>query len=113
MKRRVKLKPSRASSILGLCMGALMCVIGLFFAVPTFGLVGILWTAMAACITAYAAMPLFREDGSDGRTVIIEDEDDPAGDAEQRLRSLQDLLDKGLITREEYDKKRRDVIDKL
>ena len=113
MKRRVKLKPSRASSILGLCMGALMCVIGLFFAVPTFGLVGILWTVMAACITAYAAMPLFREDGSDGRTVIIEDEDDPAGDAEQRLRSLQDLLDKGLITREESDQKRRDVIDKL
>jgi len=37
----------------------------------------------------------------------------PAGDAEQRLETLKRLHEKGLITREEYERKRKEIIDAL
>jgi hypothetical protein len=39
--------------------------------------------------------------------------DQKKGDVEERLRKLQDLLDKGLITKEEYDKKRQEILNSL
>jgi hypothetical protein len=37
----------------------------------------------------------------------------PAGDPESRLRKLKDLLDKGLISQEEYDKRRAEIVQSL
>jgi hypothetical protein len=36
-----------------------------------------------------------------------------AGDSEQRLETLKRLFDKGLITQEEYMRKRKEIIDAL
>jgi hypothetical protein len=37
----------------------------------------------------------------------------PAGDAEARLRKLKDLLEKGLITQEDYDRRRAEIVQSL
>ncbi len=37
----------------------------------------------------------------------------PAGDPEARLRKLTELLDKGLITQEDYDRRRAEILQSL
>jgi hypothetical protein len=37
----------------------------------------------------------------------------PASDPETRLRKLKELLDKGLITQEDYDRRRAEILQSL
>ena len=129
-RRRVRVQPSKPAMILSLCVGIIFVLVGIFIAIPTFGLFGIFWTLVAVFITVGNVAPMF---GKEGHTcqIIIEDEyedltDDPdlldpntsasapyASDAEQRLQELQNLYTKGLITRDEYDTKRAEILKEL
>jgi len=129
-RRRVRVQPSKPAMILSLCVGIVFVLVGIFIAIPTFGLFGIFWTFVAVFITIGNVAPLFGKEGHT-RQIIIEDEyedltDDPdlcephpsaaapyISDAEQRLQELQSLYNKGLITRDEYDEKRAKIIDEL
>lgn len=129
-RRRVHVQPSKPAMILSLCVGIVFVLVGIFIAIPTFGLFGIFWTFVAVFITIGNVAPLFGKEGHT-RQIIIEDEyedltDDLdlrephppaaapyASDAEQRLQELQNLYNKGLITRDEYDEKRAEIIAKL
>ena len=118
-RRRVRVQPSKPAMILSLVMGILFVLIGIFVVIPNFGLFGIFWTLIAACI-AFSNAAFFFGKGGGGRQIIIEDEiedlscDSPRiSDAEQRLTELQNLYNKGLITRDEYDAKRAEIIEKL
>lgn len=124
MRRRMRVtrRPSKASGIMGAVFGGIFVLIGLFVAIPAFGAFGILWTAMAAAITGFNLFAAFGKgkNGSYneymGTQVDIEHEAEyaaPAGtvtDAEARLQQLQRLLDAGLITRDEYEQKREEII---
>jgi len=119
--------------ILSLCVGIVFVLVGIFIAIPTFGLFGIFWTFVAVFITIGNVAPLFGKKGH-ARQIIIEDEyedltdsSDPldplrqvrypdasyVSDAEQRLQELQNLYNKGLITRDEYDEKRAKILEEL
>ncbi len=126
-RRRVRVQPSKPAMILSLVVGIIFVLVGIFIAIPTFGLFGIFWTMVAICITVGNVAPFFGKEGHT-RQIIIEDEyedlTDPAdfrahtstpyvSDAEQRLQELQNLYNKGLITRDEYDAKRAEIIEKL
>ena len=50
-RKRVTYRPSKAGSALGGVVGGLFVLIGLFVAIPTFGLFGVLWTLIAVGIT--------------------------------------------------------------
>lgn len=132
MRRRYRVtrRPSKASGIMGAVFGGIFVLIGLFVVIPTFGLFGILWTAMAAAITGFNLFAAFGKNRSGdnsyneymGSQIDIESgaeagyhdiSADSAGtvtDAEARLQQLQRLLDAGLITREEYEEKREEII---
>ena len=129
-RRRVRVQPSKPAMILSLCVGIIFVLVGIFIAIPTFGLFGIFWTLVAVFITVGNVAPMFGKEGHT-RQIIIEDEyedltDDPdlldpntsasapyASDAEQRLQELQNLYTKGLITRDEYDEKRAEILKEL
>lgn len=123
MRRRVRVRPSRPTSILSLLVGIVFCLLGIFVIIPSAGLFGVFWTLVAAGITAVNALPLFGSKEGYTREIVIDESDDPdadnlpapqpASDAEQRLRALQDLYTKGLITRDEYDEKRAKILDEL
>ena len=123
MRRRVRVRPSRPASILSLLVGIVFCLLGIFVIIPSAGLFGIFWTLVAAGITVVNALPLFSSKEGYTREIVIDESDDPytaappasqpASDAEQRLRALQDLYTKGLITRDEYDEKRAKILDEL
>lgn len=114
MKRRVTYRPSKAQSVLGGVVGVIFVLIGLFVAIPGAGLFGLFWTAVAVAITATNFYHAFGK-GYIGPDIEISDEgEDPSAESpEDRLRKLQSLYDQRLITPEEYEEKRREILKEL
>ncbi len=117
-RRRVTYRPSRAQAGIGLAGGALFVVLGVTVAIPNFGLFGIIWTLFALGITVYNGYMAFGKKYI-GPEINIEDGGAPKpapegpSDAETRLTQLAALHAKGLITDEEYEEKRREILDEI
>ena len=88
MRRNIHYKPSKGACIFGGIIGCAMGIFGLF-AIPDMD--------MGAQITDDT------EDGAEGGK----------SDAEVRLAELQTLYDRRLITEEEYQEKRKEILDRL
>lgn len=122
MRRRVTYRPSRAQAGFGVVVGVIFVCIGIFLVIPNFGIFGILWTLMAVGMTIYNAYMAFGKKYI-GPEINIEDEDanaaaaetraEPGESIEERLNTLTDLHERGLVTDEEYEKKRQEILDEL
>ena len=122
MRRRMRYRPSKASCVFGGIVGIIFSCIGVFMVIPTFGPFGILWTLIAIGITIYQfAMAAGKVSMG---SWSIEDEDGAgegsgsAGDgsgrsAQDRLTELQNLYDRRLISQEEYEQKRQEILKEL
>lgn len=112
-RRRVTYRPSRAGGVVSLIFGLVFVTVGIFVVIPQAGWFGIVWTALAAVITVANVYAAFG--GKYGRSQIeIEDDDAPhKSDAQARLEELRTLYDQRLITEEEYEKKRAEIIERL
>lgn len=135
MSKKIHVRPSKSQSKVGFAVGIIFCLIGVFVAIPTFGPFGIFWTAVAGWITYANYRNGFTDKAIDSRVIEVEDdgrdvtitshtgfgsysygtkESAPEKeDVTERLRKLQSLYDQALITREEYEQKRRDILDEL
>ncbi len=117
-RRRVTYRPSRAQAGIGLAGGALFVVLGVTVAIPNFGAFGIIWTLLALGIAVYNGYMAFGKKYI-GPEINIEDEGAPnpapegPSDAETRLTQLAALHEKGLITDEEYEEKRQEILDEI
>lgn len=131
-RRRVTYRPNEAQGALGVVFGVIFIAIGLFVVTPVFGPFGLLWTLMAVGITAANGYQAFGKKYI-GPEIQIEEEDtqeergeaSPAPgqghdhiptvalDARERLEQLENLKDAGLITQEEYQKKREEIVSRL
>ena len=116
-RKRVTYRPSKTGAAFGGVVGCIFVAIGVFVAVPAFGPFGILWTLIAVGITAMNFYQAFGK-GYVGPEIHIEDEtgensaQSEAG-PEERLRRLQALYDQRLITAEEHEQKRREILREL
>jgi hypothetical protein len=117
-RRRITYRPSKQQSIFGGVMGAVFVGIGIFVVIPIFGAFGGLWPLLAGGITGFNlyagvsknyAGPEIRveEDGSQARN------DSDADGSARRLEELRTLYDRRLITQEEYEEKRKDILKEL
>ena len=133
MSRRIHVRPGKGQSKMGFGVGIIFCLIGLFVAIPTFGPFGIFWTAIAAWITYVNYKNGFTDEQIDSHVIDIEDdgqnvtatryggyrnysyEDESVNEdsMEERLRKLQSLYDQSLITYEEYEQKKKEILDEL
>jgi len=136
MSKKIHVRPSGAQSKVGFAVGIIFCLIGLFVAIPTFGVFGIFWTAIAGWITYVNWRNGFSNDKIDSHVIEIEDSDSDnvtvtshrgfgtsytvsdvenssGNDIENRLKSLQSLYDQRLITKEEYEEKKREILSDL
>lgn len=140
MAKRIHVRPGKSQSKVGFAVGIIFCLIGIFVAVPIFGLFGVLWTAVAGWITYTHYRNGFTDKHIDSKVIEVEDngtdvtytsytglgaysyesEDqthrkggDAGEDVEERLRKLQSLYDQALITREEYEQKRKEILNDL
>ena len=119
MRRNIHYKPSKGASILGGIIGCAMGIFGLF-AIPDMGaLIGFkaIWCLMAFGMGIYYFLMAAGVVKYNGGYEITDDTDDGAkggkSDAEARLAELQSLYDRRLITEEEYQQKRRKILDEL
>lgn len=113
-RSRVTYRPGKASGVLGLVTGGIFVMIGFFIVIPTFSAFGILWTLFAVAITVYNAYAAFGK-GYTGPEITIErdEPEESAKSPEARLEELRNLYDRRLITQEEYEEKRKQIIDGL
>lgn len=123
-RRQVKVKPGKGQSKLGFAVGIIFCLLGLLVVVPTFGLFGLFWTAIAAVITVQNYRNAFTEEGSPTHVIEIEERElaemgyapaaeQAADQTKARLEAARRLYDEGVITREEYDRKREEILAQL
>jgi hypothetical protein len=109
MSYRIGVKPGKAASLLGMVVGALFVLLGLAVIVPTFGAFGLLWTAVAGAMTLFYAYNFFSSRGASAYEVNVESPDG-VSDLDASLRKLARLKDDGLLTDEEYELKRAEVL---
>ena len=126
MSRKIKVKPGKTQSKLGFFVGLAFVAIGLFVVIPTFGPFGIFWTAVAAFIAFSNYKNGFTDEGVPTHEIEIDDDrssyygsgysapsDSPEDDIEEKLKKLESLYNQGLITGEEYEQKRKQLLDKF
>lgn len=117
-RKRITYRPSKAQGTFGVIWGGLFVVIGLVVVIPTFGAFGVLWTLAAVAITGMNAYHTFGKGYAGPEIHIEEDESAPSAgisssDAEARLTELRNLYDRHLITDEEYEAKRKEILDQI
>lgn len=119
MRRNIHYKPSKSASILS---GVIACAMGVFglFTIPSIGaMIGfkVIWCLMTFGMGIYNFLLAAGVVKYNGGYEITDETDDGAkerkSDAEVRLEELQTLYDRRLITEEEYQEKRRDILDRL
>ena len=119
MRRNIHYKPSKGMSVFS---GVIACAMGVFglFTIPSIGMMigfkaiwclmtfgmGIYYFLLAAGIAKYSSGYEITDESDDGAK-------SGKSDAEARLEELQTLYDRRLITEEEYQEKRRDILDRL
>ena len=135
MSKKIKVRPGKTQSKAGFIVGIVFCLIGVFVAIPIAGLFGVLWTGVAVWITYSHYRNGFTDKPISNRVIEIEDDGNSATvrtgvfddfrtsydvsmesdgeDIEGRLRKLQSLYQQGLITAEEYEKKKQEILDRL
>lgn len=127
MRKRVTYRPSKSGSVMGGVVGVIFVLIGLFVVIPTFSMAGgfgaifgVLWTIVAGVIAGTNFYQAFGK-GYIGPEIHIEEEggtehaQDAAapGDTQARLTELRALYDQRLITQEEYEQKRKEILEEL
>lgn len=123
-RRNIRIKPGRVQSVMGFIVGIIFICIGLFAVLPAFGLFGLLWTGMAVAITVVNGINAFGKKGVPTMEIYTEEEETHTDgqkysiptntlDAKGRLEQLKSLKDAGLLTQEEYDRKRKEILRDL
>lgn len=121
MARRIKVKPGKMGSRLGLVVGIAFVLIGLVVVIPTFGPFGILWTAVAGYIAFINYKNGFTDEGIPTHEIEIEDDGsrysgetyNGGENLEEKLKTLESLYRQGLVTNEEYEQKRQELLDRF
>ena len=119
MRRNIHYRPSKGMSVFS---GVIACAMGVFglFTIPSIGaMIGFkaIWCLMTFGMGIYNFLLAAGVVKYNGGYEITDETDDGAkerkSDAEVRLEELQTLYDRQLITEEEYQEKRRDILDRL
>lgn len=135
MSKNIRIKPGKGASMVGMVTGIVFCIIGVLFVIPTFGLFGVFWTGVTLLIAIINGINAFSDRGissyeisvddvtgnrntpeSGGRTENATPSDHFHEDAEaiqKRLSAAAELYHAGSITKEEYEEKRREILDRL
>lgn len=121
MSKRIRVKPSKPASLFGMIVGVIFIFIGLFIVIPNVGPFGIFWTLIAVGITGSQAYNFFSDKGVASWEMDIDTDTDtdtsmnhPSipinDDFEARLRKLNRLKKDGLITEQEFQTKREEIL---
>ena len=118
MSKRVRVKPSKGQSMASFFCGLIFCFIGFFVIIPVFGAFGLIWTLFAIIMTVTQGINAFTDKGIASHEITIDDDSQidierHRKSPEERMIELQDLYDKGLVTGEEYQQKRKRILEDI
>ena len=115
MRKDIRVRPGKAQSMISFCVGIAFVLIGVCFAIPMFGSFGILWTIIALVITVVNGINAFSKKGiATAHFEVQQDQEfDYSSSSEQRLQEAKDLYEKGLMSKEEYEEKRKEILKQL
>lgn len=116
MKKDIRVRPGKGQSVLGFVTGCIFVCIGIFIVVPTFGLFGLLWTGIAIAMTVINGINTFSDKGIATSHIEIQEDHEEyksSNSIEDRLKKIEDLYQKGYISKEEYEKKRSDILNDI
>ena len=124
MKRKVTYRPSKAQIQFARVFSGIFALVALGFVaigvtqvLPGGGIFGLVWTLMAVCFFGVGVYGAVSKEGLYGRwsrgSLEIEEETGEAASSEERLKKLQALYDQRLITTEEYEQKRHEILKQL
>ncbi|HJC47631.1 MAG TPA: SHOCT domain-containing protein [Candidatus Lachnoclostridium pullistercoris] len=125
MSKKIRVKPGKAQSAVGLVTGLIFCLIGVTIVIPSAGLFGVFWTAIAAVITITNGINALSDKGVSSHEIIIENEERQESKSEhsetetlekdirERLDAAKALYEAGTITGEEYEAKRKEILKRL
>lgn len=115
--KKIRVKPGKGQSVGGFVIGLLFCLVGVFFAIPSSGFFGVIWTLAALAITVTNAINAFSDKGAPTHEIVIDDETVVEGvsarDVKDRLETLRQLYNDGTISGEEYEEKRKKILDEI
>ncbi len=118
-RRRITRRPTRGESIFGGIVACIMGCFGLFVMPigfdPAITAFTVLWCLLAFGMGIYNFLVAAGKVRMGGYEITDEDAPTPRGgsDAQARLTELKSLYDRSLITAEEYEAKRRDILRDL
>jgi len=120
MRARGRVRPSKPVSAIGMIVGIVFIGVGILVVIPQAGGFGVVWTLLAVAITVYYAINVFSSRGLAHEVVEFDTSASRPPEwtastetTEQRLRELESLRDKGLVTGEEYEEQRKRILDGL
>lgn len=124
MKRKITYRPSSAQIRFGRVFSGVFALVALGFVaigvtqmLPGGGIFGLVWTGMAVCFFCIGVYGAVSKEGPYSRwnrgSLEIEDEGAGTESVEERMRKLQALYDQRLITPEEYEEKRKEILRQL
>ena len=116
--KKIKVKPGKTQSRIGFVVGIVFVFLGVIVVIPTFGIFGILWTILAGLGVFGNYKNGFTDKGVATHEIIIEDgmeieKVDGVEDIEAKLMKLNSLYEQRLITKEEYDEKRKKILEEF
>lgn len=104
----------------GRAFGIVWTIVSVFFMIMGFsmlnasGLFGLVWIVMSVAFVGFGIALIAKDGQGLGPEYIIEDMDDApspaAGSAEERLARLRDLYERRVITSDEYEAQRAEII---
>src|SRR5262245_56640643 len=109
---QVRIRPSRAASLLAMCIGILFVIFGLTLG-ERFGPFGLIWTIGAVGITLYSAWNAFSPRGVATQVIDIDGNLKPKPTTANSLNDLDTLRQRGLVTDAEYERKRAEILNEL
>lgn len=125
MRRNFRIRPSKGMCVMGFGMSLVFIVLGVFLVIPmTFGsgiwpigLFGVAWTGIAIYQAVTYGRWLFGKQDAENTSMMVGGfeitEETGAETAEDRLKKLQGLYDQRLITKEEFEDKRKEILKEL
>lgn len=107
--KKVRVKPSKPNSVLAAIVGFVFVIIGVTTIIPLMGTFGAIWTLVAVGITGYHLFNIFSNKGVGMYEVDVEEKQDVV-DFDIQLRKLKKLYDDQIITKEEYEAKKNQIL---
>lgn len=119
MRRRLYTRPTPGGSAIAIVVGIFMLIFGLGFlsqvhdAPPLVALFLVVWFGGLIAAIGYHIMNVVKDDGVPTGIMEIDDVPSDKKSPADRLKELDDLRSRNLVTGEEYQSKRREILGEV